>query len=127
MAQTFFVDGLLRQDRARLGDHRGGREHIGLRLDDSRRRRADRLCRPIVLNKTDLVSEAELKAVESRIRRLNPLAPIHRAERSKVDLETVLSRGGFDLNRIVALEPEFLSAAHGEAGHVHDEHCDRRP
>ena len=41
-----------------------------------------------------------------------------------MDLETVLGRGGFDLNRIVALEPEFLNPQHGEAGHVHDEHCD---
>ena len=33
----------------------------------------------ILLNKTDLVTEAELAAVEAGIRRLNPLAPIHRA------------------------------------------------
>jgi G3E family GTPase len=100
-------------------------KHIGMRLDDSKEA-AEQIAfaDQIVLNKTDLVDEAELKAVESRIRRLNPLAPIHRAERSKVDLETVLSRGGFDLNRIVALEPEFLNPKHGEAGHVHDEHCD---
>ncbi|MDT9170861.1 hypothetical protein RSW14_24990, partial [Escherichia coli] len=28
------------------------------------------------------------------------------------------------LDRILDLEPEFLNPAHGEPGHVHDEHCD---
>jgi G3E family GTPase len=41
-----------------------------------------------------------------------------------VPLDAVLGRGGFDLDRILELEPEFLNPAHGEAGHVHDEHCD---
>jgi len=41
-----------------------------------------------------------------------------------VSLDTILGRGGFDLNRIVELEPEFLKPAHGEDGHVHDEDCD---
>jgi len=75
------------------------------------------------LNKVDLVSEEELANVESRIRRLNPLAPIHRATRSDVPLDAILGRGGFDLERIVEVEPQFLHPAHGEAGHVHDEHC----
>jgi G3E family GTPase len=58
------------------------------------------------------------------IRRLNPLAPIHRAQRSNVPLDLVLGRGSFDLARIEELEPDFLNPAHGEAGHVHDEDCD---
>ena len=126
VAQTFFVDGFLRS-KTELDSVTTvvDAKHIGMRLDDSKEA-AEQIAfaDQIVLNKTDLVDEGELKAVESRIRRLNPLAPIQRAERSKVDLQTVLSRGGFDLNRIVALEPEFLNPKHGEAGHVHDEHCD---
>ena len=35
----------------------------------------------------------------------------------------MLGRGGFDLQRIVELEPQFLNPAHGEAGHVHDAEC----
>jgi len=126
VAQTFFVDGFLRS-RTELDSVTTvvDAKHIGLRLDDSKEA-AEQIAfaDQIVLNKTDLVSEAELRVVEARLRRLNPLAPIHRAERSKVDLDTVLARGGFDLNRIVALEPDFLDAKHGDAGHVHDEHCD---
>ncbi len=74
----------------------------------------------IVLNKTDLVSSDELTAVEARLRRLNPLAPVHRAVRADVPLDAVLGRGGFDLGRIETLTAE---PAHGEPGHVHDEHC----
>jgi G3E family GTPase len=61
--------------------------------------------------------------VERMIRRLNPLAPIHRAQRSDVPLDRVLGRGSFDLARIEAIEPDFLNPAHGEPGHVHDEDC----
>ena len=94
------------------------------RLDDSKEAReqvafADR----IILNKTDLASESELVAVEQRLRKLNPLAPITRAERANVPLEQVLGLGGFDLERILDINPEFANPAHGEAGHVHDEHC----
>jgi G3E family GTPase len=78
----------------------------------------------IVLNKTDLVEPAELAEVERRLRAMNPLAPIHRAVRSDVPLDAILGRGSFDLDRMVSLEPDFLNPAHGEAGHVHDEHCD---
>ena len=35
----------------------------------------------------------------------------------------MLGRGGFDLERITTLDPEFLNPPHGEAGHVHDAHC----
>jgi len=126
VAQTFFVDGYLRS-KTELDSVTTvvDAKHIGMRLDDSREA-AEQIAfaDQIVLNKTDLVSERELKEIESRIRRLNPLAPIHRAERSNVDLNAVLSRGGFDLNRIVALEPEFLTPKPDDTGHVHDEHCD---
>jgi G3E family GTPase len=126
VAQTFFVDGYLRS-KTELDSVTTvvDAKHIALRLDDSKEA-AEQIAfaDQIVLNKTDLVSEDELRKVEARVRRINPLAPIHRAQRSNVDLEKVLARGGFDLNRIVALEPEFLKPKHGEEGHVHDEHCD---
>jgi len=69
------------------------------------------------------VTPQEASAVEARLRRINPLAPIHRTERARVALDRILARGGFDLDRIVSLEPQFLAGAAGEAEHVHDEHC----
>src|SRR6266481_4318241 len=73
----------------------------------------------IVLNKTDLVSRAELAEVEARIRAINPYAKLHRTERCQVALSDVLERGAFDLDRILELEPEFLDAGDG---HDHDHH-----
>jgi G3E family GTPase len=66
-----------------------------------------------------------LRAIESRLNSLNPLAPIIRAQRADVALDRLLGRRAFDLDRIVTLEPEFLQpqrAAHDD--HVHGEHCD---
>jgi G3E family GTPase len=74
-----------------------------------------------VLNKTDLVSKAELAEVEARIRAINPYAKLHRTERCQVALSDVLERGAFDLDRILEIEPEFLDAGDGH-DHDHDHH-----
>ena len=126
VAQTFFVDEDVKA-RTKLDSVTTvvDAKHVLLRLSDSKEAREQiAFADQIVLNKTDLVSEDDLRMLEARLRRLNPLAPIHRAQRSNVPLDTILGRGGFDLDRIVSIEPEFLKPAHGEAGHVHDEHCD---
>jgi G3E family GTPase len=126
VAQTFFVDEDVRA-KTQLDSVTTvvDAKHLPLRLADSKEA-AEQIAfaDQIILNKTDLVTEAELADVERAIRRLNPLAPIHRALRSNVPLDLVLGRGSFDLGRITDLEPDFLNPAHGEAGHVHDEHCD---
>jgi len=126
VAQTFFVDDDVKA-KTRLDSVTTvvDAKHILLRLGDSREAREQiAFADQIVLNKTDLVSPDDLRMIEARLHRLNPLAPIHRAERSNVPLEAILGRGGFDLDRILDLEPEFLNPAHGESGHVHDEHCE---
>jgi G3E family GTPase len=130
VAQTFFVDHFL-QARTVLDSVTTvvDAKHIFLRLADSREAVEQiAFADQIVLNKTELVSEQELRDVETRLRKINPLAPIHRAQRSNVALDKVLARGGFDIERIVSLEPDFLHPedhdhGHGEEGHVHDEHC----
>jgi G3E family GTPase len=126
VAQTFFVDDDVRA-KAQLDSVTTvvDAKHLPLRLADSHEAVEQiAFADQIILNKTDLVSTDELAAVEAQIRRINPLAPIHRAQRSNVPLEAVLGRGGFDLERITALDPEFLNPAHSEPGHVHDESCD---
>ena len=127
VAQTFFVDEDVKA-RTRLDSVTAvvDAKHILLRLSDSREAREQvAFADQIVLNKIDLVSEGDLKRIEARLRRMNPLAPIHRAQRSNVPLEAILGRGGFDLERIIELEPEFLNPVHGEAGHVHDDACEQ--
>ena len=126
VAQTFFVDDDVRA-RTQLDSVTTvvDAKHLPLRLADSKEAVEQiAFADQIVLNKTDLVTEAELLAVEASIRRINPLAPIHRTTRSQVPLDAILGRGSFDLDRITDLEPEFLNPGHGEEGHVHDEHCE---
>jgi G3E family GTPase len=126
VAQTFFVDDDVRA-KTELDSVTTVVDamHLPLRLADSKEAVEQiAFADQIVLNKTDLVTEHQLRDVEARIRRLNPLAPIHRAQRSNVPLDQILGRGGFDLNRITEIQPEFLNPAHGEPGHVHDEDCE---
>ncbi|MEZ5898541.1 MAG: GTP-binding protein [Hyphomicrobiaceae bacterium] len=120
VAQTFFVDEDVRSKTKldaivtvadaknltqRLGDSHEAEEQIAF---------AD----VILLNKTDLVSAEELSAVEKRIRSINPYAKLHRTERSRIPLDQILGRNAFDLDRILAVEPDFLDEGHE---HEHDD------
>jgi G3E family GTPase len=75
----------------------------------------------ILINKVDLVTDAELRELEARVRGLNPYAKLHRTERARIPLNEVLGRNAFDLDRILDLEPEFLHV-HGD-GHDPDDHA----
>jgi G3E family GTPase len=85
----------------------------------------------ILINKTDLVSPAELSEVEARIRGINPYAKVHKTTRAQIPLNEVLGRNAFDLDRILEIEPEFLEgdghdhdSHHHDHGHDHDHHHD---
>ena len=65
---------------------------------------ADRL----LLNKTDLVVEADLVRIEARLRAINQFAPLQRCEHSHVSIERVLSIYGFDLQRSLKANPRLL-------------------
>ena len=75
---------------------------------------ADRL----LLNKTDLVNEEDLKRVEARLSSINKFAPIRRCQQSKVDVNDVLNIHGFDLKRTLEMDPEFLNT---DGEHEHDQ------
>ncbi len=62
----------------------------------------------ILLNKTDLVSPADLDALEARIKRINAVAKIHRTKNCDVNLDAVLDVGGFNLSRATELDPQFM-------------------
>ena len=121
VAQTFFVDEDVRT-RTRLDAIVTvvDAKHLLARLEDSHEAQEQvAFADVIVLNKTDLVSPAELDAVEARLRTLNKHARIHRAQRADVPVTELLDRGAFDLSRVLEMEPGFLS---GEDDHEHDEH-----
>ena len=54
--------------------------------------------RRIIVNKTDLVSEAELATLKGEIRAINSVAPTQDTVRSVVDLDFVLNLGAFALS-----------------------------
>jgi G3E family GTPase len=64
------------------------------------------------------VTPEELEAVEAQIRKINRFATIHRTQRSAVAITDVLNKGAFDLNRVLAFQPDFLS---GDDDHEHNE------
>ena len=125
VAQTFFVDDDVKAKTfldsvTALVDAK----HVMARLDDSKEAREQvAFADHIILNKTDLVTLEELDAVESRLRALNPLAPITRAERADVPLDKILGVHGFDLERISEVRPDFVNPPHGAEGHVHGDDC----
>jgi G3E family GTPase len=118
VAQTFFLDQFL-QARTVLDSVTTvvDAKHILLRLGDTHEAEEQvAFADQIVLNKTELVAPGALAEIEGRLRAINALAPIHRAVRADVALDRILGRGGFDLDRIVALEPHFLDPD----GHAHE-------
>jgi G3E family GTPase len=70
----------------------------------------------ILINKIDLTSPAQVQAIESRIRKLNPLATLHRTTNADIDIAKVVDVGAFDLVQKLEVDPEFLS----DHEHEHD-------
>jgi G3E family GTPase len=110
VAQTFFVDEDLREDyqldaivalvdaahiAGQLASVPTAGDQIGF---------ADVL----LLNKTDLVSEAELSRTEQELRGINGTARIVRTHRAELPLAQVLDLGAFDLERALAVDAAFL-------------------
>ncbi len=110
MAQTFFTDdemrGAFRLDAiVTLVDAK----HVSLHLGDSdEAQKQIAFADVVLLNKTDLVSPAELDALEKRIRGMNAVARIHRTVNADIPLDKVVNVGGFNLSRATDLDPRFL-------------------
>ena len=59
----------------------------------------------ILLNKTDLVSPEDLARIESRLRRMNALAKIHRTQKSQIDIGQLLNIKARALNAPLEFAP----------------------
>ena len=110
VAQTFFVDEEISEKFALDGIVTVvDAKHVSLHIDDSEECKEQIAFGDVILlNKTDLVSEAELDRVEKRIRSMNAMADIHRTVTSSVPLDVVLDLGGFDVTRALEKKPTFL-------------------
>ena len=127
VAQTFFVDQDI-ADEARLDAivTVADAKFLAARLKDAPEAKNQiAFADVVIVNKTDLVTPAEIEEVEARIRGINPYAKIHRAVKCNVPLDAVLGRNAFDLDRILEIEPAFLKADdhdhhHHDHGHHHE-------
>jgi G3E family GTPase len=110
VAQTFFTDPEMKEQfRLDAIVTVVDAKHIALHLHDSpEAQKQVAFADVILLNKTDLVSPAELDALEKKIRGINAMAKIHRTKNSELPLDRVLNIGGFNLERAVEVDPQFL-------------------
>ena len=120
VAQTFFVDeDVSRKTKLDAIVTVADAKHLPEQIDRTPEAQEQLAFADVVLvNKVDLVDENGLATVERRIRKINPYATIHRTERCGLDLAKVLGRDAFNLDRILEVEPGFLTEEHA---HEHDD------
>ena len=139
VAQTFFMDEEIAEQylldsiltlvdakhaQTQLNDRQEARRQIGF---------ADQ----IFISKTDLVAEAEVKALMHRLTHMNPRAPQKAVHFGDVAIADVFDLRGFNLNAKLDIDPDFLKADDHDHSHDHDhdhdhsghnhadgEHCD---
>ncbi len=132
VAQTFFMDEEIAEQylldsiltlvdakhaETQLNDRQEARRQIGF---------ADQ----IFISKTDLVADAEVKALMHRLTHMNPRAPQKAVHFGEVAIADVFDLRGFNLNAKLDIDPDFLKAddhaGHDHSGHNHaeGEHCD---
>ncbi|MEO8407061.1 MAG: GTP-binding protein [Oxalobacteraceae bacterium] len=137
VAQTFFMDEEValsymldavitvvdaRHAMQQLDAHEEAQRQVGF---------ADR----ILLSKTDLASAAEVAVLTTRIKRINPRAPVGTADFGRAPIDELLDIRGFNLNEKLEIDPEFLAAEaadeaqecapgcdHAHHDHQHDHH-----
>ncbi|KAK9267053.1 hypothetical protein L1049_003601 [Liquidambar formosana] len=76
----------------------------------------------IILNKVDLVTEADLERLTHKIKYINGMAQIKLAKFGSVDMDFVLGVGGYDLERIdseVQVDGSHCATHHHETGEEH--------
>ncbi|OAI07884.1 CobW family GTP-binding protein [Methylomonas methanica] len=119
VAQTFFIDENIAENykldaiitvvdavhaHQQLQEHHEAQEQVGF---------ADR----ILLSKTDLQEPEIVADLESRLRAMNPRAPIKHVHFGKTELRDILDIDGFNLDDILKIEPDFLE----DVSHEHED------
>jgi len=125
VAQTFFVDDDIQAKYSLDGIITvADSKHILARLDDEKPEGVENeaveqvaFADRILLNKTDLVDDAELPPIEERLKKINPTAQIFRCQQSKVEPKSLIGISAFNLEKTLEMDPEFLNT---DGEHEHD-------
>jgi len=110
VAQTFFVD----DDTKDSFDLDAivtvvDAKHVWQHIDDSSECQEQIAFADIILlNKTDLVTPAEIDKLEQKIYSMNSLVKIHRTQNSEIDIDKILHVKSFDLKGKLEKKPDFL-------------------
>ena len=131
VAQTFFMDdeiaeAYLLDAIVTLVDAKHAAQQLNDRVEAQRQVGfADQ----IFISKADLVGQAELAALQHRLRHMNPRAAQKVVHFGDVPIAEVFDLRGFNLNARLDIDPEFLAAdehAHDHHDHHHHDggHCD---
>ena len=90
-------------------------EYVLTQLEHEEAREQIAFADVILLNKSDRAPDS-LDAIESHLRSLNPLAAIHRTQRSAIAPQMVLDVGAFDVRNALKIDPALLE----DSVHEHD-------
>ena len=134
VAQTFFMDDEVAESYLldailTLVDAKHAPEQLN---DRQEARRQVGFADQIFISKSELVSAADLDALQHRLKHMNPRAPQHLVHFGEVAIKDFFDLRGFNLNAKLDIDPDFLAADshdHGHDHHDHDhdhhgEHCD---
>ncbi len=110
VAQTFFMDdemaGKLALDAVVTVVDAG---HVWRHIEDSDEVKEQiAFADVILLNKIDLAAREDLDRLEARIKSMNAAAKVYRTKDAEVEMDKVLGVGGFDLDRAMEVDPDFM-------------------
>lgn len=110
VAQTFFLDDDLKEQFmldaiVTLVDAKHFEQHLAEMKEPAEQ---VAFADVVLLNKSDLVSAADLERIERRIRAMNGTARIFRTRNSDIAIDAVLDVGAFDLERALSVDGAFL-------------------
>jgi len=100
-------------------------KHLPLHLDEKKPKEGDvneafqqvAFADKILLNKVDLVTAEEKKALLTRLANINKFAAVIETERSRAPLGEILGLNSFRMESILEVDPDFFESQEGESHH----------
>ena len=106
MSENYFIDSIVC-----LADCKHLNQHLDEKKPDGSANEALQqvaFADKILLNKIDLVTEEEKKALEARLATINKFATVIETERSRAPLEKILGLNSFNMESILNYDPDFF-------------------
>lgn len=115
MSENYFIDSIVC-----LADCK----HLGLHLDEKKPDGSANealqqvaFADKILLNKIDLVTPVEKKALKDRLATINKFATVVETEKSRAPLDKILGLNSFSMESILTADPDFFESQEGGSKH----------